>query len=153
MQRRQAEHPPEPLSETELRVLRYLPTKLLIPEIAAAVRVRPHDQDTHRRHLYNDLDVHTRAQAVERARELGLLAPPAQRLRIEPDLLSRRNEHPHGVDQRLAKRGERGPRLVPTGRRLIVGRAPGELRGTRTGGGLSAGETRFGRVAVVRRAP
>jgi len=27
------------------------------------------------RHLYSKLDVHTRAEAVERARALGLLAP------------------------------------------------------------------------------
>jgi LuxR family transcriptional regulator, maltose regulon positive regulatory protein len=30
---------------------------------------------THTRHMYSKLDVHTRAQAVQRARELGLLAP------------------------------------------------------------------------------
>jgi LuxR family transcriptional regulator, maltose regulon positive regulatory protein len=30
---------------------------------------------THTRHLYAKLGVHTRAKAVERARELGLLAP------------------------------------------------------------------------------
>jgi ATP/maltotriose-dependent transcriptional regulator MalT len=30
-------------------------------------------------HLYAKLDTHTRTEAVERARSLGLLAPPARR--------------------------------------------------------------------------
>jgi hypothetical protein len=34
---------------------------------------------THRRHLYAKLGVHTRRQAVEQARALGLLAPSARR--------------------------------------------------------------------------
>ncbi|MGB8881555.1 MAG: LuxR C-terminal-related transcriptional regulator, partial [Solirubrobacteraceae bacterium] len=65
----------EPLSDTELRVLRYLPTNLPAPEIASELVVSVNTIRTHTRHLYNKLGVHTRAQAVEQARELGLLAP------------------------------------------------------------------------------
>ena len=36
---------------------------------------------THRRHLYAKLGVHTRHEAVNRARALGLLAPSAEGLR------------------------------------------------------------------------
>ena len=74
-QRGQAEHLREPMSEAELRVLRYLPTNLPVPEIASELFVSPSTIRTHTRHLYSKLDVHTRAHAVERARELGLLAP------------------------------------------------------------------------------
>ncbi len=65
----------EPLSDTELRVLRYLPTNLPAPQIASEMFVSVNTIRTHARHLYNKLNVHTRAQAVQRARELGLLAP------------------------------------------------------------------------------
>ena len=74
-----AEQPPEPLSTTELRVLRYLPTNLPAPEIASEMFVSVNTIRTHTRHLYSKLNVHTRAQAVERARELGLLAPNPRR--------------------------------------------------------------------------
>ena len=65
----------EPLSEAELRVLRYLPTNLRAPEIAGELFVSVNTVRTHMRHMYTKLGVHQRAEAVERARELGLLAP------------------------------------------------------------------------------
>ena len=65
----------EPLSESELRVLRYLPTNLPVPEIASELFVSVNTIRTQTRHMYNKLGVHTRAQAVDRARQLGLLAP------------------------------------------------------------------------------
>jgi LuxR family transcriptional regulator, maltose regulon positive regulatory protein len=65
----------EPLSESELRVLRYLPTNLPAPEIAAELYVSLNTIRTHTRHLYAKLAVHSRADAVTRARELGLLSP------------------------------------------------------------------------------
>jgi LuxR family maltose regulon positive regulatory protein len=68
----------EPLSDTELRVLRYLPTNLTAPDIAGELFVSVNTIRTHTRHLYTKLDVHTRAEAVDRARELGLLAPGAR---------------------------------------------------------------------------
>jgi len=69
-------HPlPEPLSESETRVLRYLPTNLSKREIADELCVSVHTIKTHIHHLYTKLDVHTRRDAVTRGRALGLLAP------------------------------------------------------------------------------
>jgi LuxR family maltose regulon positive regulatory protein len=71
--------PAEPLSESELRVLRYLPTNLTAPEIANELYVSRNTVKTHTRNLYAKLGTHRRAEAVERGRELGLLAPSAAR--------------------------------------------------------------------------
>jgi len=65
----------EPLSDSELRVLRYLPTNLTGPEIAGELYVSHNTVRTHVTHLYAKLGTHTRAEAVARARALGLLAP------------------------------------------------------------------------------
>jgi LuxR family transcriptional regulator, maltose regulon positive regulatory protein len=65
----------EALSESELRVLRYLPTNLTAPEIARELYVSPNTVRTHIKSLYAKLDTHRRAEAVESARALGLLAP------------------------------------------------------------------------------
>jgi LuxR family maltose regulon positive regulatory protein len=67
--------PLEALSESELRVLRYLPTNLTAPEIARELYVAPTTVKTHIRNLYAKLGAHRRAAAVESARALGLLAP------------------------------------------------------------------------------
>jgi LuxR family maltose regulon positive regulatory protein len=71
--------PLEPLSESEIRVLRYLPTNLTTPEIANELYVSANTVRTHVRHLYAKLGAHSRAEAVEHARSLGLLAPSARR--------------------------------------------------------------------------
>jgi LuxR family maltose regulon positive regulatory protein len=65
----------EPLTESETRVLRYLPTNLSVPEIAAELLLSPNTVRTHIRHLYEKLGAHRRTEAVEQARALGL---PAQ---------------------------------------------------------------------------
>jgi LuxR family maltose regulon positive regulatory protein len=65
----------DPLTEGELRVLRYLPTNLRGPEIASELFVSPNTIGSHLRNLYAKLGVHSRADAVTRARELGLLSP------------------------------------------------------------------------------
>jgi LuxR family maltose regulon positive regulatory protein len=65
----------EPLSESELRVLRFLPSNLSAPEMAAELYLSTSTVKTHMRHIYAKLEVHGRSQAVARARELGLLAP------------------------------------------------------------------------------
>jgi LuxR family maltose regulon positive regulatory protein len=64
----------EPLTESETRVLRYLPTNLPVPEIAAELLLSPNTIRTHIRHLYEKLGAHRRTEAVEQARALGLLA-------------------------------------------------------------------------------
>ena len=71
--------PAEPLSDSELRVLRYLPTNLTAPEIAAELSISRNTVKTHMRNLYAKLVTHRRAEAVARARNLGLLAPSAVR--------------------------------------------------------------------------
>jgi LuxR family maltose regulon positive regulatory protein len=69
----------DPLSESELRVLRYLPTNLHATEIASELFVSENTIRTHMRHLYAKLGVHRRADAVQRGRDLGLLATSARR--------------------------------------------------------------------------
>jgi LuxR family transcriptional regulator, maltose regulon positive regulatory protein len=69
--------PAEPLSKSEIRVLRYLPTHLTAPEIATELSVSTTTVKTHLRNLYAKLGVHRRAEAIESARTLGLLAPSA----------------------------------------------------------------------------
>jgi LuxR family maltose regulon positive regulatory protein len=68
----------EELSEAELRVVRYLPSNLKAPEIAAELFVSANTVRTHLRHVYAKLDVHNRSEAVDRARELRLLGPPGR---------------------------------------------------------------------------
>jgi len=69
----------EPLSDSEIRVLRYLPTNLTRPEIAGELYVSLNTVSTHMRNLYAKLGVHGRREAVDRARAMGLLAPFARR--------------------------------------------------------------------------
>ncbi len=68
----------EPLSVSETRVLRYLPTNLSLREIGNELYVSVATVKTHIRHLYGKLGVHSRSEAVERARGLGLLAPSSR---------------------------------------------------------------------------
>ncbi|MGH3175311.1 MAG: response regulator transcription factor, partial [Streptosporangiaceae bacterium] len=70
-----------PLSSSEIRVLRYLPTNLTAPEIAGELSVSRNTVKTHMRNLYAKLGTHRRAEAVTRARDLGLLAPSARSAR------------------------------------------------------------------------
>jgi LuxR family transcriptional regulator, maltose regulon positive regulatory protein len=65
----------EPLSRSEVRVLRYLPTNLSAPEIARELSVSVTTIRTHMRHLFAKLGAHRRTEAVARARALGLLVP------------------------------------------------------------------------------
>jgi LuxR family maltose regulon positive regulatory protein len=65
----------DPLSDRELAVLRFLPTNLSAAEIGGELYLSVHTVKTHMRKLYAKLGAHTRAEAVERGRALGLLAP------------------------------------------------------------------------------
>jgi LuxR family maltose regulon positive regulatory protein len=69
----EAIEPAEPLSERELAVLRFLPTNLSAAEIGSELFLSVHTVKTHMRKLYAKLDVHTRAEAVQKGRELGLV--------------------------------------------------------------------------------
>jgi LuxR family transcriptional regulator, maltose regulon positive regulatory protein len=71
------QHPhaqPDELSPGELRVLRYLPTNLSRLEIAGELSVSPNTVSTQIRSIYAKLGVRDRTSAVQRARELRLLA-------------------------------------------------------------------------------
>jgi LuxR family transcriptional regulator, maltose regulon positive regulatory protein len=66
--------PPEELSPSELRVLRYLPTNLTRPEIARELYVSINTINTHLRNIYSKLGARDRSAAVQRAREVRLLS-------------------------------------------------------------------------------
>jgi LuxR family transcriptional regulator, maltose regulon positive regulatory protein len=64
----------EQLTPSELRVLRYLPTNLSRPEIASELSVSVNTVNTHIRNIYAKLQAQDRSSAVQRAREMRLLA-------------------------------------------------------------------------------
>jgi LuxR family transcriptional regulator, maltose regulon positive regulatory protein len=66
--------PAEQLSPSELKVLRYLPTNLSRPEIAAQLSVSVNTVNTHVRSIYAKLGAQSRSSAVQRARDLRLLS-------------------------------------------------------------------------------
>ena len=68
-----------PLSDSESRVLRYLPTNLSAPEIAGELSLSVNTVRTHMRHVYEKLGAHSRTEAVELSRALGLVAPSSSR--------------------------------------------------------------------------
>ena len=63
----------EPLSERELDVLRNLNSHLSVPEIASEMMVAPTTLRTHIHNIYLKLDVHGRLEALQKARDLGLI--------------------------------------------------------------------------------
>jgi LuxR family maltose regulon positive regulatory protein len=71
------------LTPAELRVLPFLPTHLLVKEIAARLHLSTATVKTHLHGIFNKLDVSTRSQAVDKMEQLGLEAaralPPALR--------------------------------------------------------------------------
>lgn len=71
----------EPLTGSEQRVLRYLPTMLSNAEIGAEMYVSRNTIKTHLRSIYRKLGVDSRSHAVERARGLGLLPAGIKRRR------------------------------------------------------------------------
>jgi LuxR family maltose regulon positive regulatory protein len=70
--------PGGPLTEGETRVLRYLPTHMSAAEIAAELYLSANTVRTHLRHLYRKLGAHSRHEAVQRARAIGLLTAPSR---------------------------------------------------------------------------
>jgi LuxR family transcriptional regulator, maltose regulon positive regulatory protein len=67
------------LTERELVVLRLLPTRLSTPEISQELHVSINTVRSQVQAIYRKLDVSSRAEAVARARQLGLLSGPAPR--------------------------------------------------------------------------
>jgi LuxR family maltose regulon positive regulatory protein len=63
----------EDLSERELEVLRLLATTLTGPDIARQLYMSVNTFRTHTKHIFTKLGVNTRAAAVRRARDLGML--------------------------------------------------------------------------------
>jgi LuxR family maltose regulon positive regulatory protein len=72
----------EPLTEREQRILRYLPTMLSNAEIGAEVFVSLNTVKTHLRSIYRKLGASGRADAVDKARRLGLLPAGIKRPRV-----------------------------------------------------------------------
>ena len=65
--------PVESLSDRELVVLRYLPSRLSAAEIADELHLSVHTVKSHLRNLYRKLQASNRREAVDRARDLHLL--------------------------------------------------------------------------------
>ena len=63
----------EPLTARELDVMRLLNSGLSIPEIAREMYVAPSTIRTHVRNIYSKFDVHTRYEAVQRAKYLEII--------------------------------------------------------------------------------
>ena len=63
----------EPLTERELEVLRLLQTSMTSTEIAAQLYLSSHTVRTHIKNIYSKLDAGRRMEAVQKARDLGLL--------------------------------------------------------------------------------
>jgi len=61
------------LTASELRILQFLPSHLSFPQVAASVHLSPNTVKTHVRAIYRKLDASSRQEAIERAREVGLL--------------------------------------------------------------------------------
>jgi LuxR family maltose regulon positive regulatory protein len=63
----------EPLTQSETRVLRFLPTYMSSREIAAELCVSANTVRTHLQHVYRKLGARSRHEAVQRACATGLL--------------------------------------------------------------------------------
>jgi LuxR family maltose regulon positive regulatory protein len=100
----------EPLSQAEVRVLRYLPSNLTVPEIADQLYLSVNTVRTHTRHIYDKLGAHRRHEAVELARDCGLLAPSTRRRGPRSSALGRAHRVRPGA---------------PASCRLVIGHDPG----------------------------
>jgi LuxR family maltose regulon positive regulatory protein len=63
----------EPLSERELEVLRLLASGLPTAEVAKKLYLSPYTLKAHTQNIYAKLAVHSRIEAINKARELNLL--------------------------------------------------------------------------------
>jgi len=78
-------------------VLRYLPTHLSAPQIAAELCLSPNTVKTHLRHVYQKLGTHSRHEAVQRAQAIGLFTQPSRGPATTPGRIApARGWHRHG---------------------------------------------------------
>jgi len=63
----------EPLTEREMEVLKYIAEGLSNPEIANRLYLSPNTLKAHAQNIFTKLNVHNRVQAVNKAKELGLI--------------------------------------------------------------------------------
>jgi ATP/maltotriose-dependent transcriptional regulator MalT len=63
----------EPLTWRERQVLKQLPKDISLQEIANQLSISSATVYTHTKNIYRKLDVHKREEAVQRAKELGLV--------------------------------------------------------------------------------
>jgi LuxR family maltose regulon positive regulatory protein len=91
---------PEPLTPAETRVLRLLPTHRTLINIAQELFVAHSTIKTHSLSVYRKLGVNSRAAAIQRAVELGLLPPDSpprptipRKLRVVPSGQNLRSRH------------------------------------------------------------
>jgi LuxR family maltose regulon positive regulatory protein len=63
----------EPLTDREMEVLRYIAEGCSNPEIASRLYLSPNTLKAHSQNIFMKLNVHNRLQAVNRARQLGLI--------------------------------------------------------------------------------
>ncbi len=63
----------DPLTDRELEILSYLPSRLTNVELAGKCYVSVNTIKTHMAHIYRKLDVANRNEAIIRARQFGLL--------------------------------------------------------------------------------
>ncbi len=70
-----AASPAEPLTQAEVKVLRWLASVATLQEIADGMHLSRNTIKTHTSSIYRKLGVRTRREAVGRGRELGLLRP------------------------------------------------------------------------------
>lgn len=66
---------PDTLTMAEMRILQYLPTHLSFPDIAGELYLSRFTVKTQALAVYRKLGVHSRYEAVEKAREIGLIPP------------------------------------------------------------------------------
>jgi LuxR family maltose regulon positive regulatory protein len=73
------------LTSAEVRVLQFLPTHMSFPQIAAELSVSRHTVKTQALATYRKLGAHTRTEAVEKARDIGLLPRLSTARRVRRD--------------------------------------------------------------------
>jgi LuxR family transcriptional regulator, maltose regulon positive regulatory protein len=65
--------PPRRLTDRELDILRYLPTRLSTTEIAAQLGISPNTVKTHLKNIYQKLGARSRNEAIVKAAQLHVI--------------------------------------------------------------------------------